>query len=1046
MELQKRPESFTLSRANSVVNPIPNTYEAYRVTNKNVLEIIKSRFSSRKHLDPAGFLFVIKEEIYAFLTSLSLSDEFHFSYLSCKKNSKDRFKFRMLHEQSRTDLYRILLLQNEELIKRYIKANPHCVQADHPLRYDPVGANIIHLAYLFQNFELGQSLVKEYGSLAIQPYAGQPESIPRDIKKDFRDKFDMLYDGENILHMVIIFRKKEQVQFLLEHFYKNDKNGLKTLLTQEVNGQCFQQDGEFYYGGFPLHFAACTNDTEIFDLVLKYTTMIYDIDDLPPKKRSHPSLLSTISEDINSISIDEKDNEEPPPIQRFDAKRFVDGTEILKNEQITTAHDYNLLLSDIDQPNQEPIHNAGFNAIFMRDSYGNTLAHICVHHALKEMYDHIFATSMSIVKDELTRHYDNPANKLHNRPLPNSFEYRHMTVGLHPTETQLSYKNGQIEEDARMIVGARLLNVLNAQYHSPLTLAAAQFNPRKVQDSVLLERHKDMLEYLISCLKTHLWNFGSIKYSVINCNGLDANYALEGYSLYTDVVQAPDVAPANATPKPLKNADKKCIEIASQMHSVIQWICINGSHSAMKETPDIRRIIEKKWETCGYPELILNYYFDVITTVIITFYSIYSNGFTGAGTRPTGAILLSIILFIIYGFKVLFDFFFLIIYRSSVWISFKNTRGAASLDRICKIIKSYSIFLALIFQAVGIQTPNGHLRFKFCLVTAILVSWLHMLYYLMFFEQFSSFVLCVYKIIGKDVRNFSLYFILIVTAFAVALTSLSDNQTETSQAITENNYVTNDKSGNRGIYAIILAGYTLIQIVANIDPTYDHIHSWLTKSPSNLTWLSDIIFTFFSLSVVILMINILIAMLTRTFQAFSEKSSEIILMEKSNVMDSIESDYLLFCPSALKLYRKKYCEDKNDVEDCQNNNVTNGNSQNNGQIQPQPADATNVNQNVTNGPEDSQVDDSIIPTINNQNTVHGPSQDGVQPPSTAAPAPNQAAVSRVPYYVMFLYEYDSAWGSGGIHNIPTRTLTERRNSISHFPNIADRRESIHDKE
>ena len=61
----------------------------------------------------------------------------------------------------------------------------------------------------------------------------------------------------------------------------------------------------------------------------------------------------------------------------------------------------------------------GTNVIFMRDSQGNTVFHLCVYHGLMKMYDHVYATVEALIARELKMYHqkqvsedlDVPSNK-----------------------------------------------------------------------------------------------------------------------------------------------------------------------------------------------------------------------------------------------------------------------------------------------------------------------------------------------------------------------------------------------------------------------------------------------------------------------------------------------------------------------------------------------------------------------------------------------------------------------------------------------------------
>jgi hypothetical protein len=151
---------------------------------------------------------------------------------------------------------------------------------------DVVGASIVHCAYLYKKYEVAHYLVRKYPKLGLQPYSGK---IPQKLldKLEYEnipdpDSYKMPYTGENILHMVIVRRNYNEVRWLLD-IYRDHKVGkesegapLAKLLNSPAKGSMFAREGVFYFGGFPLHFAACSNDKQIFDLVLSFCAFTGD--------------------------------------------------------------------------------------------------------------------------------------------------------------------------------------------------------------------------------------------------------------------------------------------------------------------------------------------------------------------------------------------------------------------------------------------------------------------------------------------------------------------------------------------------------------------------------------------------------------------------------------------------------------------------------------------------------------------------------------------------------------------------------------------------
>ena len=113
-----------------------------------------------------------------------------------------------------------------------------------------------------------------------------------------------LFTGENLLHIAIVSRNKEMVNFLLEHDGISDQQK-KTMLTARAHGLFFMPPrfhafvgsdadeskthevrnvrSRAYFGEYPYHFACCMNEPEIMDLIwnkakqLQITNSDFDI-------------------------------------------------------------------------------------------------------------------------------------------------------------------------------------------------------------------------------------------------------------------------------------------------------------------------------------------------------------------------------------------------------------------------------------------------------------------------------------------------------------------------------------------------------------------------------------------------------------------------------------------------------------------------------------------------------------------------------------------------------------------------------------------------
>ena len=138
---------------------------------------------------------------------------------------------------------------------------------------DPTGATIILKAYMLTHYELGRWLVRKFPELALLAYS---DDLPKELAEEYtRD--DMPYTGANILHIAILRRDFAEVRWLLDFFKDHCDSidgGLETLLSANATGKFFDPDGDFYFGGYPMRFAVCTNSVQMFDLVFSYAHAI----------------------------------------------------------------------------------------------------------------------------------------------------------------------------------------------------------------------------------------------------------------------------------------------------------------------------------------------------------------------------------------------------------------------------------------------------------------------------------------------------------------------------------------------------------------------------------------------------------------------------------------------------------------------------------------------------------------------------------------------------------------------------------------------------
>ena len=402
-----------------------------------------------------------------------------------------------------------------------------------------------------ERYDIGHWLVETFPEVALKPYSGKLPDFEEFKDDDFTDDM-MPYTGENILHMVIVRRNYKEVRWLLD-FFKDHKdsvpNGLERLLTSNATGGFFNVKGDFYFGGYPLQFAVCSNSIEIFDLVLSFA-----------------SSIESNGDDLDSSTM------------------------------------------------------LGPNVIFMRDSFGNTVLHLCVIHCLQEMFEHVYKTAERMIIQNIKVLYsrmkleEKKGKKYLLVDIENCLDKQEgKGYSLYPRKALQCPEDHNYLSWLRNETNAKmeecLLLVLNKDYHSPLTLAAALLDKKNISHTSMSKRI-EIFKYLLKSIKVLIWKFGPIECSEINLQGLEIKFRLSHY--------------------------KNCYnpKIQSNLKSAIQWLCINQATEAIV-IPEIRRIIEMKWERCGYGSFLRDFILDLTIIPLITLILVFSS-YSPTSTPKTG--------------------------------------------------------------------------------------------------------------------------------------------------------------------------------------------------------------------------------------------------------------------------------------------------------------------------------------------------------------------------------------------------------------------------
>jgi len=627
-----------------------------------------------------------------------------------EKNAATRIRELLVSKQQKEHLspssvFNLIYNDKLHLLLKELKKNPDLIKDG-----DAVGANPVHVAYLYKKYEIGRWIVSNYPDESLLPYS------TRSTFRELPERF-MPYYGENILHMCIIRRDHTEVRFLLdfyrerlksvpsverrlralkqnkekfeslkkfsasESFVDYTQTGLTILLSAKAKGTFFAIDGNFYCGETPLHFAVCCGDTDMFDMVFAYAS-----------------------------------SERP-------------------------------------------------NALFGRDSHGNTLLHLCVMHNLTDMYKHVLghahariwnqvsiacvdATTRS--KGSTTLHLPVVEPIYSTEPSsPNfcpGFDSDVAFDGSVPRESALhippngTFDEAYIMQATNQKLAERMLLVLNKDLHSPLTFAASLGNSK-------------MFEFLVNQLKVPRWKYGPVSVSLIDLNGMDVPHNVNRYGLG---LNRGNKSYSRTLPSTLGESNILGKPRGMKVCGAIEWLCIHystgkagegKSHLESFSIPFIKDIIDAKWSRSARYVFERDAIIAFMIAFLLTLISCLINyeprfGNDASNGSVVLAVLYPVLFFFLLGL-VLKELPQVIRFRLDYWGWYGGIRGAAVYEKLCMtalMLSFYSLCLLEVVKNRDYDTDDANgieiladVGIETCLAICVISAWSYLFYSFMGF-------------------------------------------------------------------------------------------------------------------------------------------------------------------------------------------------------------------------------------------------------------------------------------------------------------------------
>jgi hypothetical protein len=430
----------------------------------------------------------------------------------------------------------------------------------------------------------------------------------------------------------------------------------------------------------------------------------------------------------------------------------------------------------------------------------------------------------------------------------------------------------------------------NMQGFSPFTLAAVE--------------KKEMFEFLLAKRKEKLWSYGPVTRFKIDLEGLDcphrANMTQEvleksAKTIYQEESKRGSLVRISSVLNaynPLNRVNK------GRNYSALEFICIKNKLE-MFEIPIIKQIIETKWERIGYPQFKYRFLFYIFVTALLLLIVCLIQNQYGDSFLPWFTWCLFLTLFLILLYKFLNE----VAEMKSLGIAYwgfgadLGVRGAAQLDNLCSTLEFVTFSTACFLKVLQYLNVVSHAGTEgvilVLLAITVLTSWIYLYFFLLGFEITGVFVVIVADILTSDLPKFMSLFGIVLFGFGSSFALL--------HGADESGFVA-------GLHNLIDYIWTLF--VYTITAGNEGVHYFPYSYGKSPRWFYVGMVMLYNLCIVFLMLNLLIAMMSKTYEDLQKTSHLIVLREKYNIMCSFERTHT---PHQNTKFRKKYAMTTKDV-------------------------------------------------------------------------------------------------------------------------------------
>jgi hypothetical protein len=310
----------------------------------------------------------------------------------------------------------------------------------------------------------------------------------------------------------------------------------------------------------------------------------------------------------------------------------------------------------------------------------------------------------------------------------------------------------------------------------------------------------------------------------------------------------------------------------------IEHICAKDRLD-MLALDDVKAIIDLKWERVGFWMFLRRAFYYLVVTILLSLIVCMYNLQSSSTSEGWVAWAYFPAVFILLAMKIIAKLPEILRRGFSYWgWNDPYVRGASRLDNVCSTIEFVSFGVACLLKILQffevLSAAEADVSIRVLIMISVITSWVYLYFFLLGSTQTGTFVIIVSTILSKDMPVFFTLYVVLLCGFgsSFALLSLEEGGTVAS--------------GFGHFFSVLWSLFVYTVTGGNYDG-FDGKFFPVAGYTAPF-WLYVILTAMFNLIILFLMLNLLVAMMTQTYESIFEQSQHILYRERYNIMCSLE--------------------------------------------------------------------------------------------------------------------------------------------------------------